>query len=92
MELIQELHEMRAEMQEIDAKLVDVLARRQALASTILKWKHKNKCPLHAPELEWKIIERAVKMARNKGMEDEDYIRSLYYMILTHPFKRYHIQ
>jgi chorismate mutase len=84
------LKQLRADMDKIDSNLVSVLAQRFALAAEILKWKQDNNCPLHAPEREWRNIHRAVKLARQHGIEDEDFIRSLYYVILAHPFKQFY--
>lgn len=87
-----ELLAMRQKLDDLDQQIVLKLVQRYEAALEVLKWKKKHNCPLHAPEREWRIHQRAVKMARSFGLapEHEDFIRMLYFQIIAHPFKKYY--
>ena len=89
---ITELSVLRQEMDRIDEVLVLNLVRRYEKAAEILAWKTKHNLPLHAPEREWRIIQRAVKNARQFGFDHEkdSFIRMIFFLLLGHPFTKYY--
>jgi chorismate mutase len=88
--ITEELRTLRQEMDDVDTILVDAIVTRYRKAEEILAFKKKHNLPLHAPEREWRIIQRAVKLASNMGFREDSYIRSLWFTFLGHPFTKYY--
>jgi len=88
--VVEMLTKLRKEMDEIDDVLINAIVKRYRTAEAILAFKHKHRLPLHAPEREWRIIQRAVKAASKLGFKEDGYIRTLYFTFLGHPFTKYY--
>jgi chorismate mutase len=86
----EKLKALRAEMDAIDASLAETVIERYRCAKAILAFKHKHNLPLHAPEREWRIIQRAVKAAHDLNFHEDSYIRTLWFIFLGHPFTEYY--
>ena len=86
----EELKELRRKMDNIDEALVGYIVDRYRCAEDILAFKKKHNLPLHAPEREWRIIQRAVKEASLRGFSDAGFIRNLWFIFLGHPFTKYY--
>ncbi|MCA1733530.1 MAG: chorismate mutase [Acidobacteria bacterium] len=67
-----ELERSRAEVEEIDRALIDLIARRVAVAREIGRIKKAHGLPTLDPPREAAVVRRAGALAREAGLEDED--------------------
>lgn len=84
------LQGIRNQLDQLDEQIVLLLVKRHEAAAACLKWKHDNHLPLHAPEREWRITQRAIKLAHSFGFQEDDFIRAIYWLMLANPFKKYY--
>lgn len=84
------LQGIRDELDSLDKQIVALLVKRHSVAANCLKWKHDNNLPLHAPEREWRITQRAIKLAHELDFHEDDFIRAIYWLMLANPFKKYY--
>ena len=66
-----ELLELRERLDQIDDGIVDLIAERQAVVTTIGEHKLKTGAPLRHYEREREVIERGMQRAENKGMSGD---------------------
>lgn len=64
-----ELLELRQRLDEIDTGIVDLIAERQAVVTTIAEHKLKTGLPLRHYEREREVIERGMARARSRGLD-----------------------
>jgi chorismate mutase/prephenate dehydrogenase len=64
-----ELLELRQRLDEIDTGIIDLIAERQAVVTTIAEHKLKTGLPLRHYEREREVIDRGVKRAESHGLE-----------------------
>jgi chorismate mutase len=78
-----DMQAIRAEIDEIDRSMVDLIARRLDLAMAMGRQKAAAGIALHAPLRERRVIEAAAARARDAGV-DERYVRLLYRLVVEH--------
>jgi chorismate mutase len=78
----QELAAVRAEIEAVDAAIVDALARRLSLARDVRAVKTRAGQPVLDPAREADVIARVGAMARHAGLP-EDEVRALYWRIVA---------
>lgn len=78
-----DMQALRAEIDEIDRTIVDLLARRLDLAMAMGRAKAAAGIALHAPLRERQVIEAAAARAREAEV-DERYVRLLYRLVVEH--------
>ncbi len=65
------LEELRAEIDRINAQLVELLAKRFAAAEQIAQYKKANNMPVHAPQREKQVIENVKALAKKSGLDEK---------------------
>jgi chorismate mutase len=78
-----DMQSIRAEIDEIDRTIVDLLARRLDRAMAMGRAKAAAGIALHAPLRERQVIEAAAARARESDV-DERYVRLLYRLVVEH--------
>lgn len=73
---------LRAEIEAVDAALIDTLARRMELAREIRSVKQRAGQPVLDPAREAAVVSRASARARSAGLP-EDEVRALYWKIMA---------
>ncbi len=76
-----ELGDLRKQIDEINLKLVALLAERASLAQAIGRLKHAGGAPIYQPAREREVIERVV--ARNPGPLSADHLRRIFTEIIS---------
>ena len=79
---VAQLGALRAEIEAVDAALIDALARRMALAREIRVVKQRAGQPVLDPAREAAVVSRAAARARDVGLP-EDEIRALYWKVIA---------
>lgn len=79
---VAQLGALRAEIEAVDAVLIDALARRMALAREIRVVKQRAGQPVLDPAREAAVVARAAARAREVGLP-EDEIRALYWKVIA---------
>lgn len=75
------LRSLRSEIEEVDAALADLLARRVRLARETAEAKRREGLPLLDPEREAAVVRRGVALARERGLEPEA-VRAIYWRVV----------
>ena len=79
---VQELATVRAEIEAVDAMIVDALARRMALARAVRGVKARAGHPVLDPAREAAVVARVGVRARAAGLPEDD-VRALYWQIMA---------
>ena len=75
------INEIRKDIDAIDDSIVNLLARREALAREIGRFKKEKRTPVRVAEREEEIIARLRKKAEENGV-DQELVGSLFRMIM----------
>lgn len=75
------LSELRAEIEQIDGALLDLICERVAVAQQVASAKRAAGLPVLDPGREAKVVRRAATFAREHGMEEED-VRDLFWSLI----------
>lgn len=78
----EELERLRAEIERLDRSLVDLVAARVALARRVGEVKRAAGLPTLDPSREAVVVRRAVAMAREAGLQEEDF-RALFWNVIA---------
>jgi chorismate mutase/prephenate dehydrogenase len=74
---------LREEIAALDDALIDILARRAALAAEIGKIKQRLGLPVMDPAREAEVVRRAAAAARNRGV-DPELVRAVLWRVIDH--------
>ena len=74
------LENIRKELDIIDAKLIKLLAKRQAYMPFVGKYKKENNLPFNQPEREKEILKSKGKMAKDLGL-DPNFVEKVFLLI-----------
>jgi chorismate mutase len=66
------MQELRAQVEAIDAQLVELIAARQAAVREIGAFKREQGKPVLDPEREAQVLRRVAELARAAGLEEEE--------------------
>lgn len=75
------LPHLRGEIEEVDAALADLMARRVRLARETGRAKRAAGLPLLDPEREAAVVSRGVAMARERGLDPEA-VRAIFWRVV----------
>ncbi len=76
-----DLHSLRAEIDEIDQALIDLIARRLALARRTAPIKSARGLGFRDPRREAGLVRRAAKLARTRGIDPEP-VRAIFWNLI----------
>lgn len=76
------LSELRAEIEIVDAELIDLVARRMRLVREVGQVKRATGQPVTDPAREAAVVARASALARDAGLP-EDEVRALYWRVMA---------
>ncbi len=79
--MMQNLEKLRKEIDEVDAKIINLLEKRKGIVKEIAKIKKESKKPIFDNDREQQIIEKIKLKAKEKNL-DEEFIISIYNIIL----------
>jgi chorismate mutase-like protein len=79
---MEKVEELRRKVDEVDAKIVDMLNERAEVVLQIQDLKRQTGSPLHDPEREAEILKKVSEA--NQGPLDDETIRGIYGHILYH--------
>ena len=74
---------LREEIAALDDALIDILARRAALAAEIGEIKQRLGLPVMDPAREAEVVRRAAAAARNRGV-DPELVRAVLWRVIDH--------
>lgn len=74
--------DLRAQIEQIDARLIATIAERVALARAIGRTKRAHHQPVVDPSREARVVQRAAQLARHAGLPEDD-IRTLYWQLMA---------
>lgn len=75
-----DLNELRAQIDELDSQLVEILAKRNQLTTQVGKYKSKTGLPIYVPSREAELIKKRRQQAAEKGLSSnliEDLLRRI---------------
>jgi chorismate mutase/prephenate dehydratase len=78
------LNELRKNIDEIDAKIVELINERYKHVLEVGKWKQNTMSPIYVPEREKSLLERLCKL--NQGPMHEKTLRAIYHEIMSGAF------
>jgi|YelNatPaOPRAMG01_1025707.scaffolds.fasta_scaffold117367_2 chorismate mutase-like protein len=76
------LEEYRAEIDHLDAQLIDIVARRLHVCCRVAEYKRAHGLPVLQPERATQVVERAIAQGTAHGL-DERFVRALYELIMA---------
>jgi len=76
------LEKSRTEIDEIDTKIVELLAKRLEICKKLGKYKKKNNVPIQNKEREKQIIKDRAKKLKELGFDDEKFVQDLFELIM----------
>jgi len=76
------LEKSRTEIDEIDTKIVELLAQRLELCRKIGEFKKKNNLPIQNKEREKQIIKDQVRKLKELGFDDQKFVQELFEVIM----------
>jgi chorismate mutase len=79
---LRSLVDFRAEIEIIDAAVIDLLAKRMRLAREVGSVKRAEGLPLVDPAREAAVVARASALARDAGLAEEE-VRALYWRVMA---------
>ena len=77
-----ELGRLREEIEQIDRRLIEVIAERVRLAREVGKEKRAAGLPTLDPGREAAVVRRAVTLARDAGLECDDEVRQIFWQLI----------
>lgn len=83
---MKDLEEYRDQIDALDEKLIDLLARRFDIVSAVGHLKSQENLSVVQPERAQAVIDRAASLARVKGL-DPDFVRKIYEDLIDHAHK-----
>jgi chorismate mutase/prephenate dehydratase len=78
-----DLARLRAEIERLDSELVQLIARRVRLARDVGEAKRQAGMPTLDPTREATVVRRAVTLARDAGLEPDEEIRQIYWLLIA---------
>ncbi len=79
-----DLKDIRAKLDEIDNKLLDLYNQRLSLVEKVAEYKHKTNTPIYRPDREYEIIERLKKLNKQKnGKLTDSAIEALFMELIS---------
>ncbi len=66
-----DLSALRAQIDDLDQQLVDILAKRNALTKQVGKWKSRTGLPIYVPSREAELLQRRRQEAEGKGLSPD---------------------
>ena len=78
-----ELGQLRTEIEQVDADLVQLIAKRVRLAREVGEAKRRAGMPTLDPTREATVVRRAVTLAREAGLEPDEEVRQIYWLLIA---------
>lgn len=81
-----DINVLRKQIDEINRQIVELLAKRTAIAGEIAEYKKQRGLPVRVPEREKAVIENVKRLAKEKGL-DEKMAEDVFLKIMEHTRK-----
>jgi len=83
------IENVRQEIENIDRELVELIAKRVGFADDILKYKHQANLPINDDTQNDVVIDRAVSIATEKGL-DSTVVKQIFNLLIQMNIERQH--
>lgn len=83
------IENVRQEIENIDRELVELIAKRVGFADDILKYKHQANLPINDDTQNNVVIDRAVSIATEKGL-DSTVVKQIFNLLIQMNIERQH--
>jgi chorismate mutase-like protein len=77
-----EIEDARAEIDNLDNEMLNLMAERLSLAEDLADFKHANHMPIKDPKREQELIDNRIKQAKKIGIEDDQFVKDIFDVVM----------
>ncbi len=77
-----EIEDARAEIDNLDNEMLNLMAERLSLAEDLADFKHANHMPIKDPKREQELMNNRIKKAKELGMEDGQFVKDVFNVVM----------